>query len=198
VTPEAQSLARSLMAKVAEAAEKLGISREELDALQRMVGKPTRLAYGESVFEIGEPWDGIDGAMFALDFFEGEGDNRLGRYRDGDARVYLVAIAEARDHFAQAGASSYLVITLGETRSTRRFYDEQTFVDMLAREWVAISHALKAPFLDDEDEQDTECECGAETRVWEPDDEGELVQADGAKFCGSCGRQIPIVAEVMS
>jgi hypothetical protein len=206
VSLDFRKIAPALASKVFEAAGNYGLEQEALAALM-MREIPARLAIGDDVFEVGEPWAKGQGAFVTLAFFDGEGDARLGRYRPGDWRVYLVAAAsETRAMLAAAGATPFMVATVGESRATRRFYDEESFVDLIAREWVWIFRTLQAPFAgaDDEDEDAdyTTCEeCHADTRVWTRDDpadeDSEMTELDVARFCANCGAQIPVTAQVV-
>lgn len=209
MTPEVERIFAELTEAVASKVEDYGVTREEFALLQRMLDRPARLVHGSSApFEMGEPWDGTSGAFVPVDYFEGDCLNPINAHQADDVRVYLVALPEARAQIAATpkalGASPFLIVTNGSKRSTRRFCaDQQTFVDRLAQEWAGISARLKQGQDDDEEgDDDAACDtCGAETRCWEknddPDEDLELVQLPRAKYCGNCGTQIPIPAELV-
>lgn len=189
-TPEALAISKRITARVAQALEQEhGIDVEELDALQRFIGKPEKLGFADTPFEIGEPWAPTRGGFVTYDFFQGEGANRAGSYIAEDARVYLFASSEEiAAALAAQGKTAFLVVTVNQKRTTRYFFTEDAFVEHLAAEWAAVRDALSEG--DDDEESTVRCAaCGAEN--WEllplKEDQDEDDEQEESRCCGKCG-----------
>ena len=165
-----------------------------------------RFAVGEPIQRDGEAVQELPFLVFeAFDFPQSDG-------QPGDVRIYCAPLPEARQQLEQAllggpyEGAACLRFDINRSADAQHApggqnLTELAFIEALADEWQEL-HDLYDPPEEEADGEDEERECqscGATTRTFEPDDEDE--DADAwlqPTFCGRCGQQFPVVAEVVS
>lgn len=177
---EVQQIGSSLFNLITKALEDKGIDAERFNELQSYVGKRERIALGDNVFEIGQPW-AADSRFTVFDYFE-DLDKVPGI--SGDIRVFLIPTTKSMP---------CMRITLNAVCARRHLFDETAFADLIARDWEAVADVLDEEEDDSEEETITCTACGTEN--WElmplPEDAEEDDEQQEARHCSGCG--VPLV-----
>jgi hypothetical protein len=174
----AHPLASRLVSRVAQVLqEDHDIDPEAFEALTRAVGKPGDVHFGEENFVIGKEWR----HWLVFDFFEGPGQDDVGAYISGDARIYL---------FPATQGAPFMIVTVNTARTTKRLFDEDGFVARCAAEWSAVAESLSVE--DDEYEEESKVCPACKAENWQllplqPDASEGDEEGPEAAFCAKCG-----------
>lgn len=180
-------------------------------------GRRSQQNFFSTKFRVGEPVTNDGKAVQEFPFLTFEAfDYGLEDGQPGDVRVYCAPLPEARQALEQAllggPYEGCCFIRFDVSRAEGSSHapggqnlNEDAFIGALAQEWQQLHELLNPGPENDGSEEEGECGeegCDATTRVYEdPDPDGDEPYIwEEPKFCGRCGKPIPIdvAGEVVS